>query len=610
VQGTPTGDGGPAGSVPALWGLREIDSFLLVIDGVPAGGAFNPQTTTVDLTGVERIEILRGAAPVVFGATSFNGVIHVIHYAAGKTPATIAAGGGSFGSYGASYFGSLGDKQSLTANVEKRGFSVDDQEYNRYHLLYRFGQGGFHLDADLTFLPQTPGSTTFRNGGTLRTDLVPDDANHNPSDAKMDQRRYHVAAGFEQGAWSATLALTHTKDEIIRGFHEANTTTAAHGYEQEREITDVYFDTHLTVPLTNTFKVSYGVDYLLGKGEQEAFRFPYAAGVDGSGRQDSASAIATCASANPDECVEFETEVERNFAGLYVQSEWTVAPSFNVLAGLRLNQTEEKQEGEDDSTIPPSAVSEKDTNTRLSGLIGGNWTAWRSGNDSLTLFADYRNTFKPLAAELAPEPEVDILEPETSNSYEVGLKGNLIDGRLHYDASLFQMDFKNGRTFDAGVPVNGGETRFKGAEVEGRFALLTSLQVAASYAYHDSRFVHFELDDGTIVDGKRFETAPHHVAGLGVLYTPAQGFNGTVLANHTGQRVLNKRNTLSVGAFTTVDASVGYQFPRFGLMLSGYNLTDRRDAVAESELSEEVAGASSYYLLPGRRVMLNVNMPL
>ena len=73
VEGTPTGDGGPAGSVPALWGLREVDAFLLVIDGVPAGGAFNPLTPQVDLTGVERIEILRGAAPVMYGATSFNG---------------------------------------------------------------------------------------------------------------------------------------------------------------------------------------------------------------------------------------------------------------------------------------------------------------------------------------------------------------------------------------------------------------------------------------------------------------------------------------------------------------------------------------------------------
>src|SRR6202022_1308098 len=83
------GDTGPAGAVPELWGLREFDAFLLVVDGVPWGGAFNPALSTLDLAGVDRIEVLRGAAPVMFGATSFVGVIHVIHYAAGQTPAQI-----------------------------------------------------------------------------------------------------------------------------------------------------------------------------------------------------------------------------------------------------------------------------------------------------------------------------------------------------------------------------------------------------------------------------------------------------------------------------------------------------------------------------------------
>ena len=81
VDIAPGGDNGPAGSVPGMWGLREFDAFLLVVDGIPAGGAFNPALTTLDLNNVERIEVLRGAAPVMYGATSFVGVIHVIHYA-------------------------------------------------------------------------------------------------------------------------------------------------------------------------------------------------------------------------------------------------------------------------------------------------------------------------------------------------------------------------------------------------------------------------------------------------------------------------------------------------------------------------------------------------
>ena len=65
----PGGDAGPASVVPEFWGLKEFDAFLLVVDGIPWGGAFNPALTSVSLEDVERIEILRGAAPVMYGAT-------------------------------------------------------------------------------------------------------------------------------------------------------------------------------------------------------------------------------------------------------------------------------------------------------------------------------------------------------------------------------------------------------------------------------------------------------------------------------------------------------------------------------------------------------------
>jgi outer membrane receptor protein involved in Fe transport len=80
----PGGDGGPASSVPEFWGLREFDAFLLTVDGVPWGGAFAPALPTLDLSNVDRIEVLRGAAPVMYGATSFVGVINVIRRDAGE----------------------------------------------------------------------------------------------------------------------------------------------------------------------------------------------------------------------------------------------------------------------------------------------------------------------------------------------------------------------------------------------------------------------------------------------------------------------------------------------------------------------------------------------
>src|SRR4249920_3832816 len=47
-------------------------------DGGPWGGAFNPALATLDLRDVDHIEVQRGPAPVMYGATSFVGVIQVV----------------------------------------------------------------------------------------------------------------------------------------------------------------------------------------------------------------------------------------------------------------------------------------------------------------------------------------------------------------------------------------------------------------------------------------------------------------------------------------------------------------------------------------------------
>ena len=81
VDIAPGGDNGPAGYVPDFWGLKEFDAFLLVVDGVPWGGAYNPALTSLNLNDVERIEVMRGPAPITYGAaldgTQLNATVNV-----------------------------------------------------------------------------------------------------------------------------------------------------------------------------------------------------------------------------------------------------------------------------------------------------------------------------------------------------------------------------------------------------------------------------------------------------------------------------------------------------------------------------------------------------
>ena len=102
--------------------------------------------------------------------------------------------------------------------------------------------------------------------------------------------------------------------------------------------------------------------------------------------------------------------------------------------------------------------------------------------------------------------------------------------------------------------------------------------------------------------------SPRHLGGVGLIYTATTGLSGSVVADYVGSRQLNKSNTVEAGGYATVDASLGYRFGKYRVQLSGYNLTDRRDPVAESELSEAVTvtGTAGYYRLPGRYLEISV----
>src|SRR5699024_4355214 len=134
------------------------------------------------------IEVLKGAAPVSYGATSFVGVIHVIHYAAGQGPARVEAGVGSRGSARIAATMPLSDanaawRQSLLFDADTVELSGDRTGWDRAHLLYRgagqVGGGELTLDVDGNLVRQDPTSPHPREGREL-SPRVPLDANDNP----------------------------------------------------------------------------------------------------------------------------------------------------------------------------------------------------------------------------------------------------------------------------------------------------------------------------------------------------------------------------------------------------------------------------------------------
>ena len=604
VSIAPGGEGGPASAIPEMWGLRELDAFLLVVDGVPWGGAFNPDLPTLDLTDVDRIEVVRGSAPVMYGATSFVGVIHVIH----RAPGAAGIGRVSAGSYGsASAAVSLplsqrpDFQQSISANAGRKRFRDDDTGFERIQALYRAAAqrtgGTFRFDADLTALRQNPNSPHPRVGPDL-TSNIPIDANHNPGDAHLDQNRIHLVGGWDSklsgSPWTSTIAISHSSYDIVRGFLKdvAATNPNAFGFTQDRTIDDVYFDSHIVRTISPALRIVAGFDYLYGSAHATSATFDYFAPLRG-GRGDR--------SGNVGIHEEFDARDRRTFSGLYASSQWTAGPRLHFDVGARLNRTAESRHTDG----PDGPQSKSRSFTRLSGSAGVDYAVFMRGRDTLALFADYRNTFKPAAIDFGPEAEVAILNPETATSREVGAKGRLDDGHLRWTVSLFQMDFRNLviATTVNGSPAleNAGKERFKGAEAELEYEWAPGLRTQFGYSYHDSRFRDFvkEFDPGipTQLAGRRLEMTPFNLASAGLLFAPKSGFNANATVNYVGDRWLNKRNTAPAKPYTTWSAGLGYRMARGELRLDGQNLTNVRPPIAESEL-----GDAQYYLLPARSV--------
>jgi len=616
VSIAPGGDGGPASSVPELMGLREFDAFLLVVDGVPWGGAFNPQLGTLDLTNVDRVEVVRGAAPVLYGATSFIGVIHVIHRAPQDTPREVAAWAGNYDSYNGAMIlplpGGSGFSNSLSISFEDVGYRDDFTSFQRAHALWigslDLGGGTLKLWVNLTAVRQDPASPHPRDGAVL-SPLIPIDGNHNPDDAHIDTDRYHLAAVYHhpagEGEWTTTLALSRTERDTLRGYLREDLNLPpgapnADGYRQDFTGDDLYFDSHWTWNRGIDLSLVTGIDVLLGKGMANSEVFEYFVPPDGSGPRPPTDTLPVI------EAPEFEDE--RAFGGAYAQVLWSPTPRWRIDAGLRLNVTKEKQEGEVEVGGTDVPVMDERSDSRPSGKVGASFRTWQGPTASLWAYGAYTNAFKPAAVDFGPEAEGEVLKPETAETYELGFKGAHLGGRLFWQSWVYRMDFENlviAQTIN-GLPslTNAGTQRFEGFEIEANWRIRDALRARASYASHSAKFTDYVAEFNgmpTQLAGNRLEMSPDQIASLGLTWYPQRGVTGWGGIKYIGERYLDKRNNVLAAPYTAVFGGVGYRFESVDLRIEGENLTDQRDPVSESEL-----GDAQYYLLPSRRYRFTV----
>jgi hypothetical protein len=554
----------------------------------------------------------------MFGATSFVGVVQEIHYPAGQAANEADIAYGNYGSArGQASFvlPRVGDyRQSLAIDGQSLGFADARESVANGRVLYRgaldVGGGTFTVDADLTFVRDVPPSPIIRVGSGL-TPLTPINANFNPANAAIDQNEYHVALGYDRptalGNWSTLVSLARSDIRDIRAFLHPDLSGYADSQDQTRHIDDDYVDTHITHAFGAGSSLIVGADMLYGLGKQITLNgnSGYLVPLDGSVLPPPTTQIPVNEVGTVDD--------KRIFVGQYAQLDLKFGDRWDLTGGLRLNEAYEHKISSDFTTPPPaldSAIASR-TDVRPTETVGLSYKAWRNGADEMSLYADYRNAFKPSALDFGPDYTPAVLLPETAQSYEVGVKSALDAGRLTIQAEIFQLNFHNLVVpTPSGALANAAGERLRGVELEGRWQVAHDLTIAANFAYHDATFTQYLFVDpdtglGVDVAGDELPLSPHVLASAGILYTPARGLNGTVVVNYVGRRYLDEENTAPVNGYATLAATVGYDFGRYSVTLEGENLTNERPPVTSSEF-----GSESFYLLNARTLWVRLGLKL
>lgn len=261
---------------------------------------------------------------------------------------------------------------------------------------------------------------------------------------------------------------------------------------------------------------------------------------------------------------------------------------------------------------------------------------WKPTRDIL-LYYTYSEGFKSGVGEAITPGSTILVDPETIQNHEIGLKSSLFGDRLVLNLAAFTYDLQGmqiqkSTTAGPGLPAtqrfeNAAEVEAKGVELEFRAAPLRDLRLNGSIAYLDSKFVDFTtvdpLDPRNIVSptslitrappislaGNPTRNSPKWSAGGGVevdfrdLALPGDGYltlRGDIFYRSKTYYSEFKRIAEGQEAYTLLDASLRYQSDTsdLSIMIWGKNLTNELVIGGGYALTSQ--GIFGYTYLPPR----------
>lgn len=513
-------------------------SVSTVVDGVVYG---RPGMATLDLLDLERIEVLRGPQGTLFGKNASAGVLNIVtkdapddssgyvdysHFGGGNENRTRFGIGGTLlpGKLKASFSALLGSYDGNVKNV------YNGQEVNGYNR--KGGRAKFELtpndDLKVTLIADyMQADDDSPNGVITSTSSAAFAKALSPVVASSDNRR--INTDYRSHVEDINKGLSAQVDWSL-GDYTLTSISAWRGWENTQ-----YQDGDRLSQVSSAFPSSndkgdlsydqYSEEIRLASPKGEFLEYVTGLYYMHAKDDETYRRVLTSSSAVNSGVADFGTRSDSYSA--FGESTLNFTPSFRGIAGLRYTHDELEYDHRRRSTSA-TAVTGIQPSTRSSGSTDEDGWSGRLGlqydlNPNLTSYLTYSRGYKGPAYNVffnMQPRDTQALKPETSNSWELGLKANALDNRLTANFALFHTVYDNYQAnfYDtvAGQVVtrliNAGSVKTEGAEADLAWQATRRLKLSGSVAYTHARIESFNCPAGAAascnVNGKPLPFSP------------------------------------------------------------------------------------------------------
>lgn len=277
---------------------------------------------------------------------------------------------------------------------------------------------------------------------------------------------------------------------------------------------------------------------------------------------------------------------DSNTVGIYLQDQVTLLPNLKLLVGGRYDFINFQNQNVDLNNNGELLSKDKFYDEAFSPRVGLVYQPIQP----ISLYASFSRSFVPNNTNAIPGQQA--LEPSRGTQYEAGIKTEFLDGKLSATLAAYEITKTNVVTTDpsnSDISIAAGEVKSRGIELDIAGQILPGWNVIASFAHNDT----YVSKDTDLPVGDRLVGVPSNTASFWTSYEflsgSLKGFGFGAGLFFVGDNQANLPNDeVVIPSFVRTDASVFYKKENWRVGLNFKNLLDTN--YYESQ---------GYYLRPG-----------